>query len=388
MTAAPLALEHIAVIDNHCHAVESEQRTDTARWRRFFTESPDAGMQAHDVAHTALYRRLTRRMAQFYDVPNDEPLVLAARNARGPADLVQSLFRDANIGGVVIDTGYPAPDSVMAVDTFVASSGSSYRALLRLEVMFEEMIVEHTAYDDLTGAVENRLADLRGAGYCGLKCIAGYRTGLSIQRWPAHDVRSAFAAARAEVDATGRVRLGHKPLLDTLLHIAFAAAAAQQLPVQFHVGYGDPDADLRSAAPLELRSVLEDQSYRGMQIVLLHGCWPYFREGAYLAAVYGNVFLDLSYAIPFLSVGEMTSMTRAALGTAPFTKLMYSSDGARVPELHWLGAQDGRRVIGRVLDELVQDGDLVEDEATSAARRILRGNAARLYGFAGADQDD
>jgi predicted TIM-barrel fold metal-dependent hydrolase len=387
MTAAPLLLDDIAVIDNHCHAVESDQQTDTVRWRRFFTESPDADVQARDVAHTALYRRLTRRMAQFYDVPNDEALVLAARNSRSTPALVQSLFRDANIGGVVIDTGYPAPESVLAVNTFVASSGSEYRALLRLEVMFEQMIAVHAAYDDLVAAVDEKLADLRSQGYCGLKCIAGYRTGLSIQRWPARDVQSAFAAARAQVDATGSVRLGHKPLLDSLLHLAFAAAAAQELPVQFHVGYGDPDADLRSAAPLELRSVLEERSYRGMPVVLLHGCWPYFREGAYLAAVYGNVHLDLSYAIPFLSVAEMTSMSRAALGAAPFTKLMYSSDGARVPELHWLGAHDGRRVLGRVLDELVQDGDLDRDEAMSAARRILRGNAARLYGFAGEDSD-
>jgi predicted TIM-barrel fold metal-dependent hydrolase len=118
-----------------------------------------------------------------------------------------------------------------------------------------------------------------------------------------------------------------------------------------------------------------------MPVVLLHGCWPYFREGAYLASVYGNAFLDLSYAIPFLSTGEMTSMTRAALAAAPFTKIMYSSDGARVPELHWMGARDGRRAIGAVLGELVADGDLDNDEARRAGEGILRDNALRLYGF-------
>jgi hypothetical protein len=385
--ADPIGLDDIAVIDNHCHAVESEQQMDLARWRAFFTESPDPGMQAYDVTHTALYRRLTRRMAQFYDVANEEAVLLAARNARSTPALVESLFRDANIGGVVIDTGYPAPDRVLAVDTFIASSGASYRALLRLEVMFEELIGMHAGYGDLVGAIEDRLRDLRSDGFCGLKSVAGYRTGLSIQRWPTADVLAAFDAARAEVDATGRVRLGHKPPLDSLLHIAFAAAAGQELPVQFHVGYGDPDADLRSAAPLELREVLEERDYRGMPVVLLHGCWPYFREGAYLAAVYPNVHLDLSYAMPFLSVAEMTSMTRSALGSAPFTKLMYSSDGARVPALHWLGAVDGRRVLGRVLRELVDDGDLDRDQALSAGAMVLRDNAAALYGFAGAETD-
>jgi hypothetical protein len=253
--------------------------------------------------------------------------------------------------------------------------------LLRLEVMFEDLLTRLSGYDELMDAVDTSLADVRALGYAGLKCIAGYRTGLAIDRWSEQDARTAHAAARAELVSTGTIRLGHKPLLDTLLHRAFRAASAQRLPVQFHVGYGDPDADLRAAAPLELRSVLEEPAYQGMSVVLLHGCWPYFREGAYLAAVYPHVYLDLSYAIPFLSVAELTSMTRAALGTAPFTKLMYSSDGARVPELHWLGARDGRRAIAAVLDELVGHGDLDAAEARAAGARILRDNAEALYEF-------
>jgi predicted TIM-barrel fold metal-dependent hydrolase len=130
-----------------------------------------------------------------------------------------------------------------------------------------------------------------------------------------------------------------------------------------------------------LRSVLEDSAYRSMPVVLLHGCWPYFREGAYLASVYGNAYLDLSYAVPFISIGEMTSMTRAALAVAPFSKLMYSSDGSRIPELYWISAKDGRKVIGSVLGELVADGDLDPGQARDAGERILRDNALRLYGF-------
>ena len=166
-----------------------------------------------------------------------------------------------------------------------------------------------------------------------------------------------------------------------MLHLAFEGAAAQELPVQFHVGYGDPDVDLRTASPLLLRDVLEEPAYRAMPVVLLHGCWPYFREAAYLASVYGNAYLDVSYAIPFLSIGEMTSMTRAALGAAPFTKLLYSSDGVGVPELHWLGAHAGRRIIGSVLGELVADGDLDAAEAVDVGERFLSGNALALYGF-------
>jgi hypothetical protein len=374
-------LSDVPVVDNHCHAIESQKYADVSAWRQLFTESPDPGMRARDVVETAFYRRLTRAMAAFHGVAVTEDDVLQARARHSAEDLVANLFRDAAIEGVVIDTGYPASDRVLAESTFTSASGSNYVALQRLELMFQDLIAKHGSYGDLVDSVREVLADGRGAGFAGFKSIAAYRTGLAIERWPEGEARAAFDRARVEVASTGAVRLGHKPLLDTLLHLAFEAAAAQELPVQFHVGYGDPDADLRKASPLELRNVLEDPAYRSMQVVLLHGCWPYFREGAYLASVYGNAFLDLSYAMPFLSVGEMTSMTRAALAAAPFTKLMYSSDGSRVPELHWMGALDGRRAIGGVLGELVADGDLDNDEARRAGERILRDNALRLYGF-------
>jgi hypothetical protein len=378
---ATIDLSAVPIIDNHCHAVEVDQQHDRARWRRHFTESPYPSTQTGHVVQTALYQRLLRAMAEQLGVPAVEADVLAARGRHSAVSLVHDLFRQAGIGGVVVDTGFPAPDRAMPAGEFVAASGSSYRALMRLEVMFERLIAEHRSYDDLRSAVSAELADLAGQGYAGLKCIAGYRTGLAIQRWPEAEARAAFSGARAEASRTGRVRLGYQPLLDTLLHQAFAASAAQELPLQFHVGYGDPDVDLRRAGPLDLRAVLEDPAYRNLPVVLLHGCWPYFREGAYLASVYDNVYLDLSYAIPFLSIGEMRTVTRAAFGAAPFSKLMYSSDGARVPELHWLGARDGRRVISEVLGELVADGDLRAGPARAAGRAVLHDNAARLYGF-------
>jgi predicted TIM-barrel fold metal-dependent hydrolase len=388
--AAPVDLSGVPVIDNHCHAVAADQEHDAARWRAHFTESAGPVTRLRDVPQTAFYQRLLRAMAgqlgagdcaDSADSSDTEAAVLAARAGRSAADLVAALFPAAGISGVVVDTGFPAPDQAMPAADFAAAARCSYQALLRLEVMFERLVTEHASFDGLRTAVAAQLADLPGRGFAGLKCIAGYRTGLAVERWPEAEARAAFGRARDEAGRTGTVRLGHKPLLDTLLHDAFAAAAAQGLPVQFHVGYGDADVDLRRAGPLELRAVLEEPGYRSMPVILLHGCWPYVREGAYLASLYDHVYLDLSYAIPFLSTGELRAMTRAAFGAAPASKLMYSSDGARVPELHWLGARDGRRVIGEVLGELVADGDLSLAQARAAGRAVLHDNAARVYGF-------
>src|SRR5262249_55955319 len=153
------------------------------------------------------------------------------------------------------------------------------------------------------------VGDLRASGYSGVKSIAGYRTGLDIQTWTKDEAKNAFAAARAEVSERGEVRLGYKPVLDTLLRDALANAARQNLPAQFHVGYGDPDVDLRLANPLHLRSLIADPAFAGMSFVLLHACWPFFREGAFLTTVYPNAFLDLSYAIPFFSLSEYVAAT-------------------------------------------------------------------------------
>jgi predicted TIM-barrel fold metal-dependent hydrolase len=295
--------------------------------------------------------------------------------------MIRELMGAARIEALVIDEGYPPAEQVLGRDEAAGVSGCRVAPLLRLEPLMERLIAAHATLEGVVEALRQALADVRGNGYVGLKSIAAYRTGLEIRTWEPEEAGAALAAARREVAAQGAVRLGYKPLLDTLLHVAFAEAARQELPVQVHTGYGDTDADLRLANPLHLRTILENPAYRGMPVVVLHEAYPYTREGGYLAAVYDRVFLDLSYGIPFLSYGEMLAFTRAALGVAPWSKLLYSSDGVGAPEIHWASAVDGRRVLGKALGECAAQGDLDRTEAEAAAEAILGGNARRLYGL-------
>ena len=382
--SAKVDLTDVPVVDNHCHSIQLEQRQrDVPAWRALFTESPDTRMRTADVADTVFYRRLVHELALLFQVEPTEQAVLQARADLDVDALTSLLLGDALVGGLVVDTGFPDPSEALSTQHLGESAGCTAVSLLRLELLFQQLVAQHATLEAVEEAVRLALSDARQNGWSGFKSIVAYRTGLEVMSWSREDAEGSFALARREVELTGAVRLGHKPLLDTLLHIAFTVAAAQGLPVQFHVGYGDPDADLRLADPLQLRGVFEQRAYRDMPVVLLHGCWPFVREGAYLAGVYGNAYLDLSYAIPFLSRQEMRSMTRAALGAAPTSKLMYSSDGARVPDLHWIGAHDGRRVLSQVLGELVDDGDLDVREARRAGEQVLRDNAVALYGMTG-----
>lgn len=263
-------------------------------------------------------------MAAPHGVQPTEEAVLAAWATPDGGALTGRLLREAHVGGLVVDTGFPDPATALSVAELAAAGGCRAVPLLRLELAFADLVARSATLPALFEATRHSLAEARAQGWHGFKSVVGYRTGLAIERW-------------------------------------------------------DPDADLRLANPLLLRAVLEEPAYRGVPLVLLHGCWPYVREGAYLAAVYGNAWLDLWYGIPYLSRGEMRRVSRAALGAAPAGRLLTSSDGARVPELHWSGGHDARRLLAQALDELVADGDLNPDQARATGEQVLRDNAWALY---------
>jgi uncharacterized protein len=374
-------LTGVPVVDNHCHGVATDQTfADLIAWRRQFTESTDPGMPREHVATTALYRRLIRTLAPFLDRDPNEDAVFAARAARDGRELTAELLRAANIETLLLDTGFPPPEEVFPVPELGELANCRAEPMLRLEILMERLLAQHETLAGTEEALAAALDDVRCGGHVALKSIAAYRTGLDIREWPREDAEASFREYQRSAQK-GSTRLVHKPLLDTLLHVAFARAADQEIPVQFHVGYGDADTDLLLGNPLLLRDVFDRPEYRSMPVVLLHECYPYTRQGGYLAAVYENVYLDLSYGIPLLGYGEMLAFTRQALGVAPSSKLVYSSDGIGVPELHWISAIDGRRVIGEALGEMVAYRELDLDEAEAVGESVLRGNAARLYGL-------
>jgi predicted TIM-barrel fold metal-dependent hydrolase len=373
-------LTSVPVVDNHCHGLYAAQTAPDAQvWRGHFTESRAPRMREVYAGQTLFYRRLMRELAAFFGCAPEEAAVFAARGELQVDELISALLRAAHIEALLIDQGFPPRDLLLPDAEITRLTSCRTMPILRLELLMQDLIVQHETLTAVEEALRAALADLRAAGYVALKSIVAYRTGLEIRMWEREEAEAAFAVARREVSEKGTLRLAHKPLLDTLLHIAFNVAARQEMPVQFHTGYGDTDADLRLANPLHLRAVLETPSYRGMPVVLLHACYPYTREGGYLAAVYEHVYLDLSYGIPFLSYDEMAAFTRAALGVASYKKLLYSSDAVGVPELHWLSAISARRVLGDALGECVARNELSAAEAQAVGAALLKENAVRLY---------
>jgi len=373
-----LDLSGIPVVDNHCHPVLLNQQVDAPGFRNYFTEASNPSIPEKHIPNTVYYLWLLRQLATIYGCPNTEEDILAIRSSLDDDTLLERFFRAANIDTLILDPAFPLPHICYSPEHMGQLGHCRTARMLRLETLMQQLIIQYQNFDEVVDRYTLALTNAREQGYCAFKSIVAYRTGLEISEWSKDQAVSSFQEALLAI-RNGQLRIAHKPLIDYLLHIAFQQAAEQELPVQFHTGYGDGDTDMRLGNPLHLRDVLERKEYQPMKVVLLHESYPYSQLGAYLAAIYPHVYFDLSYMIPFVDRLEMLAFTRQALGVTPASKLMYSSDGIHVPEMHWAGAIRGRSVIGQVLQEMIDADEIDQEQAYDLALQILHDTAYTVY---------
>ncbi|MGH2389182.1 MAG: hypothetical protein ACRDIE_13340, partial [Chloroflexota bacterium] len=225
-------LTGISIVDQHCHGLyRDHQPTTVEQWRPHFTESADPAMRTRHVADTLYYHRLVREFAAFLNCEPTDEAVIAARAARDSARLSGALLHAANIETLCIDRGFPAKGNTAPDQILLGNSGTAIAPILRLEVLLQELIPTCPDLNALEEAFREALRDVRGQGYVALKSIVAYRTGLHIEVWERDEVAASFRQARQEAEAHGTLRIAHKPLLDTMLHVAFGMASEQELPV-------------------------------------------------------------------------------------------------------------------------------------------------------------
>jgi predicted TIM-barrel fold metal-dependent hydrolase len=373
-------LSAIPILDHHCHAIRRPGAPLAGDdFRRYFAETTDPAMAAH-IRHTVFYMRVIRDLAELLGCAPSEEAVLAARASAQPESYARRLFDEGNFRALLVDTGFASPDSY---DTEELSSvvGKPVETILRLETLMEQLIATSASFRQVEEALRAEVRAARSNGVVGLKSIAAYRGGLHVAPRSFDEARAVFSGLQEIARRYGRVRLSERSVLDYLLRAALEEAAAAELPVQFHVAFGDDDADLRSANPLQLRALLGDPAFRRVPFVLLH-CYPYVREAGYLAALYAHVFVDVSLAVPLTAHGSIAAFSHA-LELAPVSKLMFATDAHSVPELFFAGARHGRLALARALDQLVAENYLTAAQAEEAAEAILWRNAAQLYSVAG-----
>ena len=373
-----LDVSGIPILDQHCHPLLRDGVSLSALdYQRFFSESGEAGMHERHAPTTILFRWALKELATFLGCVPTVDAVLAARAAAGGDTLADRMLRSAGLGLLLVDHGYQTGDSLSHAE-MTARLPCRLASILRLETLAQDLIVRHDTFDQVIDDFVATVEGARAAGHVGLKSIVAYRTGLAVRDTPRSEAAAAFAPLKERARRAGQVRLADKPLNDYLVHRALEIAAREDMPVQFHTGFGDGDLDLLAANPLHLRPIIE--RYPRAPLVLLHASYPYVREQGYLAAIYPNVHADLGLAVPYVAA-NIPALLRDALALAPTSKLLFSTDAYSLPDIFWIAARWGRWGLALVLGEMVDLGALATDEAHDIARHILGGNAARLYGL-------
>jgi predicted TIM-barrel fold metal-dependent hydrolase len=356
--------DELPLIDHHCHGVVQRDLSLTV-FESLLTEAAAPA----DAFSSRIGLAVRRWCTPVLDLPAHAAVsdYLARRAELGFAEVNARFLGAAGLRALCVDTGY-VPEPILSPGELGALIGGPAHEIVRLEQVAESL---HGSVDaaGFAGAFRS-LLESRCRDAVGVKSIAAYRVGL--------DLAAARPSDAEVVAAAGRWLSGERRLADPVLQRFLVWCGVDlRLPVQFHVGLGDSDVDLRSCDPLLLTGLIRAIEPAGVPVMLLHN-YPFHREAGYLAQVFGNVYVDVGLATH--NLGDRASVLIAeTLELAPFGKFLFSSDAFGLAEFYYLSAVLFRRGLGSVLGSGVAEGSWSAADADRLAELVGSGNAERVY---------
>ena len=364
-------LADLPLVDHHCHGlVRRDLRR--AEFEAMLTEAEGPGPLGGSLFDSQIGLAVRRWCAPVLGLPAHAPAgeYLDRRAELGAEEVNRRLMAAVGTQDFLVDTGY-LPEPITSPDELAALTGGQAREIVRLEALAEEVLAEGGSAAGFAETFRTRLAG-RTTHAAGVKSVAAYRVGLALDGTRPSDAEVTLAADRV-LRAGGRPRIA-----DPVLHRFLVWSGIDlQLPVQFHVGYGDADVDLHRCDPLLLTDLLRATEPAGVPVMLLHN-YPFHRNAGFLAQVFGHVFVDVGLASHNLG-HRAAALLPELLELAPFGKVLFSSDAFGLAELYLLGTVLFRRGLGRYLAEGVTDDAWTAADAARIAVMIGAGNARRAY---------
>jgi hypothetical protein len=364
-------LTDLPLVDHHCHGLVRRD-LDRAEFEAMLTEAEGPSRLGGSLFDSQIGLAVRRWCAPVLDLPAHAPAeeYLARRADLGAEEVNRRMMAAVGTQTFLVDTGY-LPEPITSPAELAALTGGQAREIVRLEALAEEVLAEGAGAAGFAAAFRTRLAT-RAASAAGVKSVAAYRVGLALE-----GARPSDAEVTASADRL--LRAGGRPrIADPVLHrFLIWSGIDLQLPVQFHVGYGDADVDLHRGDPLLLTDLLRATEPAGVPVMLLHN-YPFHRNAGFLAQVFGHVFVDVGLATHNLG-HRSGALLAELLELAPFGKVLFSSDAFGLAELYLLGTVLFRRGLGRYLAEGVAEDAWTASDAARIAAMIGAGNAERAY---------
>ncbi|MFI6599389.1 amidohydrolase family protein [Nonomuraea sp. NPDC050536] len=368
------SIEAIALVDHHVHGASGHDLS-REEFEELITESdrPVPGWMSQFDSQIGF--AILRHCAPVLGLdPHAPPDAYMARRAElGAAEVNRRLLTASGIGHFLVETGYRG-DEILGTAGMAEVTGRPAEEVVRLEAVAEQVVSEGVSAAGFAARFAELLWKLSGTAR-GLKTIVAYRHGLDLDPSPPTPAEVTAAAGRwlRAIEETATVRVDDPVLLRHLIWTGIERG----LPLQFHIGYGDPDVDLHRSDPLLLRGLIERAEPSGVPLLLLH-CYPFHRNAGYLAQVYPNVYFDVGLGVNYTGARSV-AVVAESLELAPFAKILFSSDAWGPAELHHLGALLWRRAMTRVLGGFVADGEWSPAQAVRVATMIGKENARRVY---------
>jgi predicted TIM-barrel fold metal-dependent hydrolase len=374
-----MSVEGLRLIDHHCHGVLKTD-LDLAAFERLIGEShdpPPPGTTRFDSPLGLAVRRWCAPVLGLDPFASPEEYV-ARRVELGAEKVTSSFLGEAGLGALLIDTGYRA-DELHDLQAMGALAAVPAHEIIRLEGVAESVAASGVDASRYPSAYRDAL-EKSSVKAVGLKTIAAYRGGFSFDPEPPDDAEAVRAAGPfLEAAASGTPRLADPVLLRFGIWAGARLARERGLPVQFHAGWGDADLDLHRSNPTLLTGLTRAFDRLGVNMVFLH-CYPFHRDAAYLASVFGNVYFDVGSALHYHGPSS-AGLLAEAMEVAPFSKLLFSSDAFGLAEQYHLGAMLFRRALREVLGGWINADHCDTATAKRIAEGIARGNALRIYGL-------
>ena len=373
-------IDGLPLVDHHVHGA-TIATLDGGLFEAGFTESPWPAPAGTSHLDSQLGFAVRRWCAPVLDLPVHAPaeVYVARRRELGSYEVTGRLLAASGVERFLVDTGYTA-GHILGLSEMAAICGAATSEIVRLESVAEQVAASGV---DAAGFADRFAATLddRVRQAAGLKSVIAYRHGLDFDPEPPSPAAVRQAAGQwLRGPETAPLRLTDPVLLRHVLWVGVSVGAARGLPLQFHVGYGDPDLTLHRCDPSLMTEFLRLVQGRRVAVLLLH-CYPYHRNAGYLAHVFPHVYLDVGLAVNYTGA-RSRAIVAEALEVAPFGKLLFSSDACGPAELHYLGALLWRRAMASVLGQWVASGEWSVTDALRVARMVGADNATRVYGLA------